>query len=247
MDKSKILVVLLVFTYVLFVIFEFSGNNKELATQFESLIVPLVALRYFLFVKRKNVFFTMFLVFFAVSDLIALLFRSVLFEITSPYYEYAYYICNPLYVLAYFMLFFMLCKSINFKYIFNNLKIHLLVLIILDAYLIYVLHAIEKPTIKTTIVYLLENTYNIIILVVLATALLNYFYRDNEKALFLFFGVLCIVFSEVIDVANIYISESNLLNFLATTLVLGAFYFFYEQAKLSNDKSRGDKNYSYLH
>jgi len=189
----------------------------------------------------------MFLLFFTGSDLVALLVRSVLFDSTSPYYGYAYYICNPLYILAYFMLFLMLCKSINFKYIFKNLKIHLLVLIILDAYLIYVLHAIEKPNIETDIVYLLENTYNIIILVVLATALLNYFYRDNEKSLFLFFGVLCIVFSEVIDVANIYISESNLLNFLATTLVLGAFYFFYEQSKLPNNKSQDDNNYTYQH
>ena len=245
MDKSKILLILIVFIYVLFVIFGFTGNS-ELAFYFESLIVPLVALRYFIFVKHKNIFFTMFLVFFASSDIIALLAKSVLFSPTSPYYQYAYYICNSLYILAYFMLFFMLCMSINFKFIFKNLKIHLFVLLILDAYLIYVLHTIEKPNIETGVIYLLENVYNVIILVLLAVALLNYFYRDNEKALFLFFGVLCIVFSEVIDVANIFISKSDLLNFLATTLVFGSFYFFYEQAKFPNDISRDSKKYSYL-
>ncbi|MCL5128499.1 MULTISPECIES: hypothetical protein [unclassified Algibacter] len=242
MYKSKFFVVLIVAVYVLFVVFEFSGNSK-LALYFESLIVPLVVVRYLIFVKPKNKLFLLFLVFFGLSDLLGVIDKFVYLDENSIYYEYVYYIGNCLYILAYTILFVRICKSINFRYILKNLKIHLFILAILNSYLIYVLHTIEKPEVGTSIDYYLENAYNIVILMVLAISLLNYFYRDNEKSLFLFFGVLCLVFSEIIDVANIFISESSLLNFLSTTLVLGAFYFFYEQSKLSNISHRDDLNY----
>ena len=245
MYKSKIFIILIAAVYVFFVVFEFNGN-PDVAFYFESLIIPLVVARYVIFVRPKNKLFLMFFLLFAFSDLLGIFDRVIFPEVDSSYYEYGYYLGNSLYVLAYLMLFLKICFSINFKYVFKNLKIHLIVLIILDAYLMYVLHVIEEPNIDDNSVYFLENIYNIIILFVLSLALLNYFYRDNEKSLFLFFGVLCLVFSEVIDVANIYISQSSLLNFLATTLVLGAFYFFYEQSKLSNASLREDKNYPHF-
>ena len=231
--------------YVLYVVLEFS-ENSEVSFYLESLIVPLVTACYFISIRSRNIFFVMFLVLFSASDLLAIFDKIYYLEIDSSYYQYAYYLGNSLYVLAYVMLILRICCSINFKYIFKNLKTHLFVLIILDTYLIYVLQAIEQPNISVYGAYFLEYIYNFIILVVLSIALLNYFYRDNEKSLFLFFGVLCLVFSEVIDVANIYISQSSLLNFLATTLVLGAFYFFYEQSRLPNASPREDKYYPYL-
>ncbi|MWW25128.1 hypothetical protein [Algibacter lectus] len=245
MYKSKIFIILIAAVYVFYVVFEFNGN-PDLAFYFESLIVPLVVARYVVSVKPKNKLFLLFFVIFAASDLLAIFDKIAYPDVNSSYYQYAYYLGNSLYVLAYFMLFFKMCQSINFKYVFKNLKVHLFVLIVLDVYLIYVLYAIEQPNLRTNSIYFLENTYNIIILLVLSLSLLNYFYRDNEKSLFLFFGVLCLVFSEVIDIANIYISQSSLLNFLATTLVLGAFYFFYEQSQLSNVSPREDKYYPHF-
>lgn len=246
MYKSKFLLVLVVFVYVLFVFFEFHGDLNY-AFCCESLIVPLIGLRYFIYLRPKNVFFLLFFVFYCLSDLVSVVDQLIYLDENSIYYEYAYYSGNILYVLAYMMLFIHIYKSISFKYVFKKLKIHFLVLLVLDVYLIFVLHAIERPGTDGLIDYCLENIYNFVILVVLSLALLNYFYRDNEKSLFLFFGVLCLVFSEVIDVANIHISQSSLLNFLATTLVLGAFYFFYEQAKLPNDSHRDDgKDLSYF-
>ncbi|MEL0650941.1 hypothetical protein V6246_05865 [Algibacter sp. TI.3.09] len=245
MYKTKIFIILIAVVYVFFVVFEFNGNPGW-AFYFESLIIPLVVARYIISVKPKNKLFLMFFVLFALADLLAIFDKIAYPDTSSDYYQYAYYLGNSLYVLAYFMLFFKMCQSINFKYVFRNLKIHLFVLLILDAYLIYVLYAIEQPNLLTNSIYFLENTYNIIILLVLSLSLLNYFYRDNEKSLFLFFGVLCLVFSEVIDIANIYISQSSLLNFLATTLVLGAFYFFYEQSRLPNVSPREDEHYPHL-
>ena len=111
---------------------------------------------------------------------------------------------------------------------------HLVVLSILNIYLLYVLHAVIDPNLVLETDYYLELTYNIIVLLLLSIALLNYFYKDNKKALYLFLGALCIVFSEVIDIAYIYVDQRCSLNFLATTITLGAFYFLYQQSKLLN-------------
>ena len=85
--------------------------------------------------------------------------------------------------------------------------------------------------------YFIELIYNIVMLLLLSTSLLNYFYRDNKKSLYMFLGSLLIVFSEVISVAYLYISSHYSLNLIVVTLALLAFYFFYQQSKLSNDKS----------
>jgi hypothetical protein len=100
---------------------------------------------------------------------------------------------------------------------------------------VYVLQVIVNPYVGMTNVYYMELVYNIVMLSVLSVALINYFYRDNKKALYLFIGSLAIVFSEVIDVAYMYISNKAFLNFLATTLAVIAFYFFLKQANLKNN------------
>ena len=104
----------------------------------------------------------------------------------------------------------------------------------LNVYLLYVLHNIIKPNLTSESDFYMEFLYNVVMITLLSFALLNYFYRDNKKSLYLFLGALCIVFSEVMDIAYIFIAQRSLLNFLATTLALGAFYFFYQQSKLLN-------------
>jgi hypothetical protein len=111
---------------------------------------------------------------------------------------------------------------------------HLIVLSALNVYLLYVLHAIINPNLVQENDYYLEFIYNIVVLLLLSIALLNYFYKDNKKSLYLFLGALCLVFSEVMDIAYIYVDQRCFLNFLATTLALGGFYFLYQQSKLLN-------------
>ncbi|MGB5418518.1 hypothetical protein [Algibacter sp.] len=109
-----------------------------------------------------------------------------------------------------------------------------MVLLILNAYLLFVLQGIINPKLVLENDYYLELAYNIVVLSLLSSALLNYSYRDNRKSLYLFFGTLFIVFSEVMDIAYIYVSPRSLLNFLSTTLCLVAFFFFIKQSKLLN-------------
>ncbi|WNH09692.1 hypothetical protein [Thalassobellus suaedae] len=230
MYKSRILVGLLVLFYIVFVFFQLKGN-LTLAENFDALLVPTITLAYFLFVKRKTLFFSLFLILFSISDLM------VLIDDYIPY-KIDYFVGNALYILAYVSLFLKICKSISIIHVLKNFKIHLIVLIALSFYIVYVLQVIIDPYVKMTNEYYVELVYNIVMLVTLSASLLNFFYRDNNKSLYLFIGVLCIVFSEVIWVAYTYVAERNLLNIISGTLSLLAFYFFYKQSKLVDEDKK---------
>ena len=85
---------------------------------------------------------------------------------------------------------------------------HLIVLLVLNVYVIYVLLKIETPHL-VSYENVVEFIYNVITLLLLSVSLLNYFYKDNKKSLILFFGSLCIVFSEVIQIAYFYITDKG--------------------------------------
>ncbi|WP_406684136.1 hypothetical protein N1F78_15810 [Seonamhaeicola sp. MEBiC1930] len=234
MNKSKVLVSLVIVIYVLFTVFGFLGN-ETIAFTLDSLILPLVTVIYFLFFNKKTLFFSLFILCYAASDIIGLIVNFIPYDNSySVIYKLDYYIGNTLYILSYAFLFIGICKKIDMLHILKNFKIHLIVLTALNIYLVYVLQVIVDPELELMGEYYLELVYNIIMLLLLSAALLNFFYRDNKKALYLFLGALCIVFAEVIDVAYIYISQKNLLNFFSTTLSLSAFYFFCKQMSFSD-------------
>ncbi|WMI65559.1 hypothetical protein RBH94_16025 [Aestuariibaculum sp. YM273] len=232
MLKSKIIEGLVILIYILFVLFQFTGHD-DLAYYSSSLILPVITFIYFIKVKDKSLFFTLFLVLFSVSDIL------VFFEQFDIYKHIDYYFGNGLYILSYACLLIEICKSIKLKYLIKNYYIHLLVLSVLSVYIVYVLQNIVKPFVVTTDEFYMELVYNVILLSLLSVALLGYFYKDNVKALYLFIGVLCVVFAEVMWVAYTYIAERNLLNLLSTTLYLVGFYFFYKQSKLLDEKNEG--------
>ena len=233
MYKSKVLIGFVLICYFLFAIFEFSGN-EVVAYYFDSLIVTLITIIYVLFVERKSTLFLMFLVCYSLSDIMGVVIRNMPYDESLKLYDFEYYIGNSLYIIAYVFLIIKISKSLDFKHVIKHFKMHLIVLSVLNIYLLYVLHAIINPNLVLEIDYYLELTYNIIVLLLLSIALLNYFYKDNKKSLYLFLGALCIVFSEVIDIAYIFVDQRCFLNVLATTLALGAFYFLYQQSKLLN-------------
>jgi predicted membrane protein len=99
-----------------------------------------------------------------------------------------------------------------------------------------VLSQIVNPYLELGAEYVLEIVYNISMLMILSLGLLNYFYKNNRKAFYILIGALCIVFAEVINIAYMYVSHQNLLNFLTISLGLVGFYFLYAQAKLKYEK-----------
>jgi hypothetical protein len=147
-----------------------------------------------------------------------------------------YLLGNSLYMLAYIMLIIEICKSLNFSELIKNLKIHLIVLIGLSVYIVYVLQVIVHSYLELNYQYFVELIYNIVMLLLLSSSLLNYFYRDNRKSLYMFVGSLLMVFSEVMSFAYLYVTHHYALNLIVVSLALLAFYFFYQQSKLTNDK-----------
>ena len=223
MKKSNLLIGFVLFLCMVYAIFQFIDYGS-ISTMASALIIPSIALMYFMNVKQKSLYFTLFLGFYSLSELLVFI---------SPFIpiEVDYYLGNTLYILAYVCLIYEILKSMKFKLVVQNYYIHLIVLTALSSYVVYVLLKIVSPLLIGT-EFLMEFVYNFITLLLLSVALINYMYRDTKKSLLMFFGSLCIVFSEVIQVAYFYISDKNILNFTYTILLVISFFFFYEQSKI---------------
>jgi len=245
MLKSKVLVGLVIICYILYTVFEFSGNEMN-AIIFHSSIVPLITIIYILSIKRKDLFFLLFLVFFSLSNIYDTVSYIIAVNNFADIYYISYYLANSLYIISYIFLIIKLIKSIDFKYVLKFLKIYVVVLTILNFYLMYVLHSIIDPNLVFQNDYYLEVTYNLVILLLLSFSLLNYIYKDNKKSLYLLLGALLIVFSEVIDVAYFYISNRSIFFFISTSLTVIAFYFFYQQSKIPNDYDNDDESFIFI-
>lgn len=229
MCKNKVLVFLLGVIYLLFVYFQFSGN-LYFANCVGSLILPVLTLGYFCNVKNKSVYFIVFLILYSISDMLVFV-----ENIISPYLYY--FLGNSLYILAFVAMIIEISKQLSFKYIIKNYKLYMIVLISLNIYMAYVLLDIANPYLELNSEYFIEITYNITMLLILSIALLNFFYKDSRKSFFLLVAALCLVFSDVLNMAYMYVSEQELLNLLAITLALVGFFFLYLQSRLK-DKSR---------
>ena len=230
MCSPKVLATIIGSIYTLFVYFLFS-NLLGYADNTSAFILPVLALAYFCNVEKENwsLFFILFLVLYSISDLMILISDKL------PFY-YDYFIGNALYILAYISLSIEIGRNISFTYILKNYIFSVIVLFILNCYIGYKISQIINPYLEFGSEYLTEIMYNVSMLMVLSLALLNYFCNDSKKALYVLIGAICILFSEVLSVAYLYVSHQSVLNFFTITLKLIGVYFFYGQAKLKYAK-----------
>ena len=238
--KSNILIGFIIMLCLAFAVFEFR-QMYLLSEKFKALIVPLFTLLYFVTVKRRSFYFSAFLILFSISELIVFSELFFDFDVMTDNellkYDDVYYTTgNILYIAAYIFLLIDVLKTLDLKKVLKNYRIHLVVLSALNIYIIYVLLTIVNPYVEGSYLFVIELLYNIVMLLLLTSCLISYFYNDNKKSLLLFFGAICIVFSEVIQVAYFYISDKDLLNLLQTLLFVLAFSFFYFQSKIRNKK-----------
>ena len=115
MKKSKIVVGFIILLYLGFVVFQFK-SNEYWATALDALLLPLITIAYFQDQIKPNLYFSIFLICYSVSDLMVFIVDFI------PYRMY-YYIGNSIYILAYFALLTKILKSLSLSYIFKNFKL----------------------------------------------------------------------------------------------------------------------------
>ncbi len=226
MKKYWFLIVLIFAVFLASIVYIIKGDIDE-SEKYDALIVPLITLYYFLSVKRQSFLLGTFFAFYSISNLL------IFFRTYAPY-DFNYYVGNFLYILAYVVLIFKIAKHLSLKELFKRYSVHFVILLLLSAYLVYVLNLMVDPLFMASEEQYVEYSYNIVLAILLSTSLLNYLVNDNPKSLYMFLGVLAIVFSEIIWIVSMCSSHLKLLHILVLVLYFLAFYFFYKQSKLLN-------------
>lgn len=238
MNKSKILVGFALLCCIMYAVFQFVETEKSLylSDAFRALVIPIITILYFINVKDKSIYFSGFLILYSLSELMCWVSPTIPTMLD-------YYTGNALYISAYVLLVYEILKSMNFVYVLKHYSVHLVVLTALSTYIVTVLLKIVSPLV-TGFEFMVEFVYNLITLLLLSVALINFIYRDSKKSLLMFFGALCIVFSEMIQIAYYYINTNKfvaeLLNLSYTGLLIGSFCFFYFQSKFVEEEMEED-------
>lgn len=197
--------------------------NLELLSNYSrALIFPFFVYLYFIEANTKNKFFAIFLFSYALAEV------SNALVTHSP--ELLMNICNMFYILSYLSLLAHIAESINLKRLVAKFRTYLIVLGIFNAYIIFILNQMiiaDESLQVFTFNFFLECAYNISILLVLSFALINYIYHDSKRGLLLFLASVCIVFSEMVQVAYIYVAADYILNVTYSLLMGIGFYFVY--------------------
>ena len=226
MKLSKFFTGLIVLCSMCFLISDFYGN-QWLANTSRALVVPLFAVLYIVTQKKKSPYFLLFLLSYGISDLISIFGYNQRFV-------WEYYIGNALYIVAYLSLSIGIMQTFPMIHILKHFKWHTVILILLNLYVNYILVTYETPYLSDLDLGF-ELLYNIATLVLVSVSLLNYFYRDDQKAFVLFLGALALSVSEVIQITYYYnfdTSESGVMYTSYSLLIILGFTFFFYQSKL---------------
>lgn len=146
--------------------------------------------------------------------------------------DYFYYGANILYIIAYIFLIIRITSELDFKKVISQLTIPLIILLSLDVFCVVLVTDTTKAALDIS-QYILEFIYNAVIMALLSVALINYMYRNDNKSMLILIGSICIVFSEIIQLAYYYILEDDRsLGFIYSFFLVIAFLFFYLQSQV---------------
>lgn len=180
---------------------------------------------------KKSKLFFWFLVVFTIADVLS--YSSWFFEPIERYeIDLFYYAANILYIISYIFLILRITSELDFKKVFTELTIPLIILISLDVFCVVLVTDTTKGALDIS-QYILEFIYNAVIMALLSVALINYMYRNDNKSMLILIGSICIVFSEIIQLAYYYILEDDRsLGFIYSFFLVIAFLFFYLQSQV---------------
>ena len=205
---------------VLFLVSEILEFDQMVAEYSRALFFPAVFLFYIVKKQRMSLFFGAFLFFYALAE-------------TTYFYENlttsAYYIGVISYIISYSSLFVFIVSKMKIRIVLERFKFHLLVLFFFSVYLIVTLDGMLKFDYSDMLLidYLLESTYNALVVLVLVASFLNYLYHDTKKALILFIACVFIVFSELVQLAYYFIAKQYELNIIYSALLMIGFAFIF--------------------
>ncbi|MCC1484794.1 hypothetical protein [Winogradskyella immobilis] len=181
--------------------------------------------------KIKERLFFSFLLIFSIAHFYSFISWFLPYEENTV--DYGYYLTNLLYMLSYTFLIALVVKEMNFKKILSRFTITIVILIILNVFCV-TLVTDTASSVLSLAQYILEFTYNAIVMLLLSVSLIHYMNRDDNKSMLFLVGSIFIFFSEMIQLAYYYISHTNDLGAIYSIFLVLAFTFFYLQSKLDH-------------
>jgi len=232
MQKSKLIlgiVIMLTVTYLGLQIFE-----QETAASFvRPAIIPLLTLAYIFKFKDISSYFFLFLFSYSLSEILGTLgyfaYENELID------NFQYYTGNLLYLFAYICLILEVYKHLNIRKLIKQFPLHILILLVLDIYCVVLVSKISITSgyMVENIEFIIEILYNSSIMLLLTITLVNYLSNDSNKSMSLLIGSLCILFSEVLQVAFYYVKYIHIIEVVSNIMLIIAFVLFYTQSSMS--------------
>lgn len=225
---NKLLKIILLILGVLYVVLQ----AKELdyyGLGLSSLGLILLITLYRRVVTERRRYFMAFLLCFTLAHLSGFLSYFVILDETQT--DYMYYIGNSLYIISYLFLIYQIVYTLNFRTIISKFSVSIFILLVLDIFAVTLVTETAE-SVLTMPEYITEFLYNAVIMVLLSVSLLNYMYRDDNKSMLILVGSIFVFFSEIIMLADFYITESEYLSATYAAFLVLAFLFFYLQSPL---------------
>ncbi len=226
--KGTLIVVCLLFLGFQVYNLEFQAAGMRLS------LVLLLTILYCIGVPERRLFFFLFLVCFTLAEIVNVISWFVKFDYDTTL-DYFYYVGNILYILSYVFLILHVLKDINMPHILSKFWFHLIILVILDIFCVIIVSGTTEKILSER-QYFLEVTYNIVIMLLLTVAMINYISKNTQKSMNLLLGAIFIFFSEVLQLTYFYVSEINVLNVLCSLFLVLAFLFLYLQSRISGEE-----------
>ncbi len=225
MRNTKVLAIIVGALYIL-AAYAVYATNQKIAEYFIMPIAAVIAIFYLFCVPKKSKHVAMFLIFYAISDVMDV------WTMGLPTH-WVYYIGNTLYILAYLMIIFCVLYKISFSYIYKKHKVSAIALLLLSIYIVYVLMQVVTEAADLPVEdCIFESLYFASVQGLLVATLLKFFFYDSKKTFLMFIAALCIVISEVLYSAHIYIANQDFLLLLTTFLNTTALMLIYIQSEL---------------
>lgn len=234
MNKIKALKAFLIATAAAFILLQVYEMEFYGAGLKAMLLIGLILL-YHTSVKDQSWFFRIFLYLFMLGSILDFIAWLLVLNEISGFDGILYYTSNSLFILSYSVMIVKVLSYLNLKSLVKKLPFHILVLLALDVFSVIVVTETTQKVLSST-EYIMEFVYNSVVMILLSVALLNYIYRDDIKSMNLLLASILIVFSEIIQMAYFYIEGNNSFNIMCSTLLVGAFVFFYIQSTLKHGK-----------